>query len=376
MMLRAAFALAVALGVATFAPPARASVAEDAARAADDLAAAVDALSAATGGQDQIAALTQTIGAYEAGLAALREALRQAQQREAELHASFEAQRDQIAQLLGVLSRIEAEPGPTLLLHPIGPVGTVRAGMMLADVTPALSAKAQELEVQLQELAQLRSLQEFAGQTLTRGLGAAQQARSDLAQAISDRTDLPLRLTEDPDELRSLLESADTLGAFAAGLALDPDATAGFAAAKGSLNFPALGTVLLRPFEVDARGVARPGLTLSTRPAALVTAPWAATIRYRGPLLDYGNVMIIEPGDGYLLVIAGLTEVFGEVGEVVAKGAALGLMGGSMSETNDLLAPALQGNAARETQTLYIELRDGDDAVDPTDWFSATRQDL
>ncbi|MDZ7905110.1 MAG: peptidoglycan DD-metalloendopeptidase family protein [Cypionkella sp.] len=356
--------------------PAMAGVADDAARAADDLAAAVDALGAASGGQDQITALTQTIRAYEAGLAALREALRQSQQREGDLLADFSAQQGQIAQLLAVLSRIEAEPAPTLLLHPSGPVGTVRAGMILAEVTPALQAKAQSLRTQLAELAQLRALQVSAGETLTRGLDAAQTARSTLAMAISDRTDLPRRFTENPDVLRDLLQSADTLDAFAAGLALNPDATAGFAAAKGRLDLPALGTVLLRPGEVDARGVARPGVTLSTRPAALVIAPWAATIRYRGPLLDYGNVMVIEPGDGYLLVIAGLSDVFGEVGEVLSKGAALGLMGGRADDSADLLAPTTAGGAGRETETLYFELRQGANSIDPTDWFAATAQGL
>jgi len=361
--------------------PVLANVAEDAAKAAGDLAAAVDALGAAKGGKDQITALTQTIRAYEAGLAALREALRQSEQREGELTAAFEAQRDKIAQLLGVLSRIEAEPAPILLLHPTGPIGSVRAGMMLAEVTPALQVEAEALRAQLQELADLRAVQSQAGQTLTRGLDAAQQARSNLATAIADRTDLPRRFTEDTEALKELLQSADTLDAFAAGLALDPAATAGFASAKGSLDLPSLGTVLLQPGELDARGVGRPGLSIATRPAALVTAPWAATIRYRGPLLDYGNVMIIEPGDGYLFVIAGLRDVFGEVGEVVAKGAALGLMGGGANDTADLLAPAKQGDpnqasAARETETLYIELRSGADVIDPTDWFTATAQGL
>ena len=60
----------------------------------------------------------------------------------------------------------------------------------------------------------------------------------------------------------------------------------------------------------------------------MVISPWAATIRYTGPLLDYGNVMILEPGGGYLLVLAGLEQVYGTVGDVVARGAALGLMGG------------------------------------------------
>ncbi len=351
-------------------------VAKDAARAADELALAVEALNAASGAQDQIAALTQTIRAYESGLAALREALRQSQQREDDLTRDFQQRQGEIAQLLAVLSRIEAEPAPILLLHPNGPLGTVRAGMILAEVTPALQIEAEKLRSALAELGQLRALQVAAGQTLTRGLDAAQTARSDLATALADRTQLPRRFTEDPMVLRDLLQSADTLDAFAAGLALDPEATAGFENAKGDIELPALGTVLLRPGEVDARGIARPGLTLATRPAALVTAPWAATIRYRGPLLDYGNVIILEPGDGYLLILAGLSAVFGEVGEVVTKGAALGLMGGRENDSIDLLAPSDAGNTARESETLYIELRFGAKAVDPIDWFAATAQGL
>ena len=347
-------------------------VAEDAAAASAELQQAVAALQEAEGAKDRVAALTQTIKAYEEGLAALREALRQAELRETALTLQFQSKRDRIAQLLGVLSRIDAEPGPLLLLHPTGPLGTVRSGMMLADVTPALQAEVDDLKGQLQELSDLRRLQKAAGETLGQGLAAAQVARSDLSQAMSDRTKLPKRFTEDPDVLRGLLQSADTLEAFAAGLALDDTGNASFADQQGRLDLPALGTLLLKPNETDARGVARPGMTLATRPAALVTSPWAATIRYRGPLLDYGNVMIIEPGGGYLMVLAGLDQVYGEVGEVIAKGAALGLMGGAAAGSGDLLALPKEDGGGRETETLYIELRQGAMPVDPMPWFAAT----
>ena len=365
-------ALTAALLLMWSASAASSGVAEDAAEASAELQQAVAALQAAEGAKDRVAALTQTIKAYEEGLAALREALRQAQLRETALTLQFQTKRDRIAQLLGVLSRIDAEPGPLLLLHPTGPLGTVRSGMMLADVTPALQAEVNDLKGQLQELSDLRRLQKAAGETLGQGLAAAQTARSDLSQAMSDRTKLPKRFTEDPDVLRGLLESADTLEAFAAGLALDDTGNASFADQQGKLDLPALGTLLLKPDETDMRGVTRPGMTLATRPAALVTSPWAATIRYRGPLLDYGNVMIIEPGGGYLMVLGGLDQVYGEVGEVIPKGAALGLMGGAAAGSGDLLAPSTEGSGGRETETLYIELRQGAKPVDPMQWFAAT----
>lgn len=361
---------AAALSLLLTSAPAFAGVAEDAAAAAAALQGSVQALQEAKRGKDQVAALTTTIRAYEEGLAALREALRQAELRQEALELRFQTERDRIAQLLGVLSTINAEPGPLLLLHPSGPLGTVRSGMMLADVTPALQVEAERLRADLTELNDLRLLQLSAGKTLSDGLVAAQEARSTLSQAISERTELPRRFTEDPDVLRGLLESADTLDGFAAGLALDDSGNTTFAQAKGTLALPVLGNVLLFPGETDARGVTRPGLTIATRPGALVVSPWAATIRYTGPLLDYGNVMILEPGSGYLLVIAGLDQVYGRVGDVVARGAALGLMGGRDQLDADFLAQAAQGSGVRGTETLYMELRQGADAVDPTEWFA------
>lgn len=349
-------------------------VADLAATASADLQASVAALEEAKSSKDRVAALTRTIRAYEDGLAALREALRQAHLREATLQLQFQAKRDRVAQLVGVLSQLESRPGPLLLLHPSGPLGTVRSGMMLADVTPALQAEAEALRAELVELRDLRALQQAAGETLAAGLGTAQEARTALSQAISDRTTLPKRFTEDPETLRGLLESADTLEAFAAGLALDDRGNQNFPDAKGTLPLPVLGSLLRRAMEADAAGVRRPGVSLATRPRALVTAPWPATIRYLGPLLDYGNVIVLEPGGGYLLILAGLETVYGEVGEVLAAGAALGLMGGGEPGVADFLATAQEGGGVSGTETLYMELRQGADPVDPAEWFAALRE--
>ncbi|MDR0807551.1 MAG: peptidoglycan DD-metalloendopeptidase family protein [Gemmobacter sp.] len=351
------------------------SVAQQAQAAAADLQEAVAALDKAKAARDRVQALTRTITAYEQGLSALRESLRQASIREQTLLLQFEAKRDRVAQLVGVLSRMEADPAPLLLLHPSGPLGTVRSGMMIADVTPALQAEAETMRRQLQEVRDLRTLQTAAGRTLTDGLRAAQEARTALSQAISDRTELPRRFTEDPEVLKGLLQSADTLDAFAAGLALNEVEAEGiedFGFARGKLPLPVLGTLLRRPDEADGAGVRRPGMVLAARKRALVTAPWSATIRYRGPLLDFGNVMILEPGTGYLLILAGLDTVYGETGEVVAAGAPLGLMGGAEPGTDEVLVSAQDGGGARDTETLYVELRQGGRPVDPLPWFEAT----
>jgi septal ring factor EnvC (AmiA/AmiB activator) len=91
-------------------------------------------------------------------------------------------------------------------------------------------------------------------------------------------------------------------------------------------------------------------------------------------LLDYGNVMILEPGSGYLMILAGLATVYGEVGEVVGNGAPLGLMGGAgEQEEAEFLASTKDLSGIRETETLYIEIRKGDAPVNPATWFAATK---
>lgn len=336
------------------------------------------ALKEAEGARDRVAALTRTIRAYEEGLAALREGLRRAAIRERILALELEARREEVAQLTGVLLTMQRSPETLLLLHPSGPLATARSGMMLADVTPELQARAEALRANLEEVSMLRALQQSAAGTLAEGLAGAQQARTELSQAISDRTDLPRRFTADPEKLRLLLESADTLEGFASGLASlggagEANPLPPFEALQGRLPLPVQGRVLRWMGEADAAGIARPGLLIATRPQALVTTPAPATIRYRGPLLDYGNVMILEPGAGYLLVLAGLAQVYGEVGEVLPAGAPVGLMGGEMPGSPEILSRVSEGGGADRPETLYMELRQGDLPVDPAAWFNVTK---
>lgn len=376
MMSRAVLAFLLSAGTAMASP-----AADVALRAADDLRAAIGALEAAKTKKDRVAALTETISAYEAGLGALRDGLRRAAIREREIKAQFDAKSEEIGRLLGVMSTMERSEGPLLLLHPTGPLGSARSGMVLSSVTPALQSEANKLKSGLNEIQTLRELQQSAAATLNAGLQSVQDARTALSQAVSERSALPGRYIEEPEDLRRLVESADTLEGFAVGLAdLDTDIGApmeDFEGAMGSLPLPVIGSVLRRFNEADAAGIRRAGLILATAPSALVRTPWPATIRYRGPLLDYGNVMILEPSEGYLLVLAGLGTVYGETGDVLATGDAVGLMGGRNAIASefgaDFVRSAQLGGGAGRSETLYLELRQGGTPVDPSAWFAQTK---
>ena len=375
---------AAALFAFVLAVPVAASAQNNAATAAraavDQLDRAAASLNAAREAPDRVAALTRTVAAYEAGLAALREGIRDVAAQERALKSGLAADSQNLSRLLGVLQTLQSAPETTLLLHPSGPLDTLHAGMLLSDMTPGLRRELDTLKLQLADVATLRSLQESAVDKLTEGLEGVRAARTALGQAVDERGDLPRRLVDDPVALAALAQSADTLEGFATALR-EADTKKqprpvprAFAAARGTLPMPVDGTVIRASGEADAAGIARPGLLIATAPSALVSAPWQATIRYQGPLLDYKNVMVLEPSRGFLLVLAGLDTVYGRVGDVLPQGTALGLMGGSTDTNKDLTAPLTQSGGQERTETLYMELRQGDDPVDPATWFALGRE--
>ncbi|WP_298677183.1 peptidoglycan DD-metalloendopeptidase family protein [uncultured Lentibacter sp.] len=360
--------------------PLRPAVAAQA--ALEELRAAQQMLEEAKGGRARVAALSETVRAFEAGLSAVRAGLRGAVIRERALSLRLAGQEEEIAALLTVLQARGRAGSPSLFLHPQGALGTARAGMIVSQMTPVLSAQAEELREVLAEVSSLRQLQAGAESRLQEALGAVQQARSALSQAIGDRTELPRKFSEDAVKTALLLATAETLESFAGGLgeisggplmgqAADEDVTL----RKGQLPLPVAGRVLRRAGEADAAGIVRAGLVVATRPRALVSAPAAATIRYQGPLLDFGNVLILEPKAGLLMVFAGLDLVYGRTGEVVARGAPLGLMGGKQASVGEILTQVGEGTGSDLSQSLYLEVREDNEPVNPQDWFRTEREE-
>lgn len=352
---------------------------ERATRASQALRAAADQLAAARKASDRTAALARTIRAYEDALVVMRDALREAAVREHALRLRFQAQREQLSRLVVALQTIERSPRPLFLVHPQGPVGAARAAMILGDLAPELNRRAETLRARLSELEVLRSIRASALDDLEAGLAGAQAARVALAEAVARRTDLPRRLAADPEAMRHLLESSDTLEGFAAGLAAtapatQPPAPGGerldLGTPAGQLPLPVGGAILRRFMEQDAAGVQRPGLILTAAPLSVVTNPVTATVRYAGPLLDYGNVIILEPAPDFLIVLAGLSEVYGQVGQVLPGGEPVGLLAGKAPASVDFLVEAGQDTGASRQETLYIEIRQNGQAVDPEPWFA------
>lgn len=343
--------------------------------AATELQAAAEALKKAEKSDDRVMALSQTVRAYEDGLLAVRESLRAATIREQVLRRELTNRRDQISKLLGVLLTMQRVSTPMLMIHPAGPLGTARSGMIMSQVTPMLQARAKELRFQVEEMTGLSNLQKKTETELQEGLKGAQDARVALAAAISERTELPMRFASDPVRTQILADNSKSLSVFASGLTdiplpADQSGKPPFIASKGKLPLPAAGALLRAFNETDAAGIKRPGIVVTARALSLVTAPISATIRFSGTFLDYGKVVILEPEPGYLMIIAGLDQIYVEFGQIVNTSDPIGLLGGKQPEAQDFLIEASKGGGTIGQESLYIEIRNNGKPVDPINWFA------
>ncbi len=350
------------------------SLADQARAAAAQLQETRSTLERTTSTKNRVKALTQTIASFENGLAVMRDSLRLIASQKRSVQERLDQQEVAYSQLLGVLLSIDKSPVQAQIIHPDGPLTTARSSMLVADILPALQAKVSVLRADMDELSYLSDLQVQVVEDLQTGLNNLQTARTELSRAITDRTDIPTRFIEDPAQTAILLAASDTLDIFADGIemiALNEVTTSlpSISDRIGTLLLPVAGRVVRYYGEADAAGIKRSGIIVATSPQAIVTSPTAATIRYVGPLLDYGLVSMIEPQNGTLFVFAGLGQVFGTIGQVIPAGSPIGVMGGNSQTIDSILEQSEKGTGVVRSETLYIEVRQDKEPQDPLIWF-------
>ncbi len=322
----------------------------------------------------RIKALSQAIQGYEETLAILRISVRDLALQQSQVQNILDQNENEIMQLLGILATVQKTPIAGQMLHPSGPLATARSGMIISDVVPILQENVDQLRDQVVILKQLSETQFKAQDSLHKGLLELQKAHSNLGRAIANREDLPKRFTTDPQKLEILIKASKDLETFAASvqsIALNEPSFSlpSVSDRKGNLNLPVRGKVLRKFNEADASGIKRSGIILATDPRALVISPSAATIRYLGPLLDYGNVAILEPQNGLLFVFAGMGTLYGEIGQVIPALSPLGLMPSKSNEVDKIFKTQADLYSGKLSETLYVEVRSGSKAENPLDWF-------
>ena len=105
-----------------------------------------------------------------------------------------------------------------------------------------------------------------------------------------------------------------------------------FAEAKGRLPLPAQGRQVLAFGEKTQYGGQSKGIVLETRQGAQVTSPCDGWIVYAGEFRSYGQLLIINAGGGYHVLLAGLSQIDVQPGQFVLAAEPVGTMSAVASQ--------------------------------------------
>ena len=320
---------------------------------------------------------------------------------EKDMRRSLDDRRDMIAEILAALQRMGRRPPPALLVSPEDAAKAVRSAIVLGAVVPEMRAQADRLASDLAELqklradistertklsADLKSLSEER-RRMTLLVDERQRQQADSEKALAERRGQAGSLAQQVDNLRDLVSRLEagldnaTKAARAAPLpgaekpiprqalaALnDPGRLApaiAFGATRGALPMP-VGGVKIRDFGTsDGIGGSERGISVATRAGAQVTTPCDGWVVYSGPFRSYGQLLILNAGDGYHVVLAGMERISVEIGQFVLTGEPVAVMGRGMTQV------AAASPVGSSQPVLYVEFRKDGTPVDPGPWWA------
>lgn len=302
---------------------------------------------------------------------------------------------DVLSELLAALQRLEQNPPPALVVEPDDILSALRGAMLLGTIVPELRDEADKLVAELDRLKQLEAAITERRQAVASEIARLEAARQDLNVLVARKKDLVSRGSADLEtekrRIATLGEKAKSLKQLLATLAEErkrAEAEAAkkqaaeererkrqedlqrrprmvFAEARGKLDVPAQGEIVRRFGDDDGLGGRAQGLMIATRAHAQVITPADGKVEFAGAFRSYGQVLILNPGGGFRVLLAGMDKVTPGVGEFLRAGEPVGEMGvGPASVT-------LFGEVVQDGRpVLYIEFRNSTEAIDSGPWWT------
>ncbi len=330
-----------------------------------------------------------------------------------DIKASLRGRRAVLAEVLGALQRMGSNPPPAILVTPDDALSSVRSAILLGAVVPEIRA---ETDVLLAELTELQRIgkeietgraklagdlnllaedEERMGLILEEKKKLTASARTELAEQsaraaelAARQTDLSKLIEQLEQEFVSVRQAAEEARktdeeriakereAVAAGKppSAKPDFTdmariapaMAFDEAKGLLPRPVDGVEVRAFGQPDTLGEPAQGLSLATRTNARISAPADGWVVYAGPFRSYGQLLILNAGNGYHVVLAGMERMDVQLGQFVLAGEPVATMGAKR------IAGVEATGVDSARPVLYVEFRKDGKSIDPSPWWTDT----
>ena len=336
------------------------------------------------------------IRGVEAQVTATEARLKPLDDNERRIRKSLDGRRAVIGEVLAALQRIGYRPPPALIASPEDALQSVRTAMLLGAVLPEMRHEVEALANDLTALLNVRK--QIAAERdrlknevaslgsertrMTALVGERQKQQADREKALDAERTRAAELAHQVDNLKDLIAKLEqgldpaTRAAREAGhgdmrpamsAQRDPGRLApavAFASLHGQVPIPVNGVKLKEYGAPDGTGGVEKGVSIATRAGAQVTAPADGWVVYAGPFRSYGQLLILNAGNGYHILLAGMDRISVDLGQFVLTGEPVAMMGNG-SHIAAILA------TGSSQPVLYVEFRKDGIPVDPGPWWAA-----
>jgi septal ring factor EnvC (AmiA/AmiB activator) len=328
--------------------------------------------------------------------------LRPLDNREQQIRASLDSRQTEIVEVLAALQRAGRRTPPALLVRPEDALESLRTAMLLGAVVPELRVRAEKLASDLGELVNVRKAIATERDILARDRDRLRDDQVRMAALVEERQRKQSAIEKDMEaegaRAITLSRQVDSLQGLIAKMELDiksaakaaataslqgaPAAPNGkpnmaalkdparlspaiaFASARGLLAFPVNGRKIRNFGGSDGAGGVEKGISLATRAGSQVTTPCDGWVVYAGPFRSYGQLLILNAGGGYHVLIAGMERISVNIGQFVLTGEPVATMGSTSQVASILATTASQ-------PVLYVEFRKEGTPIDSGPWWAA-----
>lgn len=373
---------------------------------ADKLKAEIDAMKGDRDKQNAaLIAASERVKTAEADVAAVQDKIGDLIVQELDTRGRLDGANASISNVLAALERISRNPPPALIVDPSDALGSARSAILITAILPQLKAKADQVVADLKHLGDIKASAQAQEDSLkanfdvleeeqlriatliaaqkqnevaaSSALAAEQQAASDMADKAAELKQVIADLGRQAQAVSTAADATAAANSGSAAPHLDDETVrlalantarqqpaVPFAAAKGYLDFPVSGVNVAGFGDSDGLGGISKGVSVVTRADAAVLAPADGTVLYAGTYLNYGQIVILDAGQDYTILLAGLASVDVAPGQFILMGKQIGTMG---SRT---IGRTVAASAGAQRPTLYIEMRNKNEPMDPAGWWA------
>ena len=315
--------------------------------------------------------------------------------RELELKKNLSTKNFEMASTLGAMQRLSLQKANIVAFKPNDALSTLRTTSLLKVILPNLKNRANIIENDLSNLDNIRA--EMRQQSVelrnnrTKLVTANNEIDDLLKKRLGRQSNIEYSTQKERERLRGFAETAISLEDLIKKIASEiilreeaaitaqqglrdkpnhkhifvptasistPRSSLSFARAKGNIALPARGSINQIYNQLLPTGQRAKGIIINTHSGAPVVAPHDGHIVFSGIFRSYGQLLIIDHGEGYHTLLSGMKNINGIVGQSILKGEPVGQM-------------SIEKFSSDSNHKLYVELRQKGKPINPMLWIMA-----